>query len=31
VAPGELDAWKSRASCASGYLSAASALDLRLP
>ena len=31
VASSELDAWKSRASCASGYLSAASALDLRLP
>jgi hypothetical protein len=31
MASSELDAWKDRASCASGYLSAASALDLRLP
>jgi hypothetical protein len=31
VASSEIDAWKNRASCASGYLSAASALDLRLP
>jgi len=31
AASSELDAWKNRASCASGYLSAASALDLRLP
>ncbi len=31
MVPGELDTWKSRASCASGYLTAASVLDLRLP
>lgn len=27
----QLDAWRSRAKCASGYLAAASTLDLRLP
>jgi hypothetical protein len=31
VAPSELEAWKSRAKCASGFLAAASTLDLRLP
>ncbi len=31
VSSSELEPWKSRASCASGYLAPASALDLRLP
>jgi hypothetical protein len=31
VASSELGGWKSRAKCASGYLAAASALDLRIP
>lgn len=31
VAPHELEAWKSRARCATGYLAAGSSLDLRFP
>jgi hypothetical protein len=31
VAPSELEVWKSRSKCASGFLAAASTLDLRLP
>ncbi len=31
MAPSELEAWKSRSRCASGFLAAASTLDLRLP